>query len=70
MQQWALDGKDGEQIAPMAINNPDDYVLKPQRDGGGHNLFRNDIRRALEDVSQDTRAHSVLQQRIHPPLSA
>ena len=30
-----LQDPDGDRNAEMAINNPGDYVLKPQREGGG-----------------------------------
>ena len=28
----------------QAMNDPDRYVVKPQREGGGNNVYGNDIR--------------------------
>ncbi len=32
------------------MNNPDKYVLKPQREGGGNNVYGEDIKPFLENI--------------------
>ena len=46
---------------------PDDWVLKPQREGGGNNLYGDDLREALERMGEEERAAYTLMQRIRPP---
>lgn len=38
---------DDEAVMARVMKNPEQFVLKPQRDGGGHNLFGEDIVREL-----------------------
>ena len=33
--------EDDEAIIKKASSNPDEFVLKPQREGGGHNFYGN-----------------------------
>lgn len=35
----------------MALKNPEKYVLKPQREGGGNNVFRDEIRTVFFNYS-------------------
>lgn len=43
--QYSLDlDPDGDRNAETAINNPGDYVLKPQREGGGNNHYDDESR--------------------------
>ncbi len=38
--QYSLDGVDGVKTMEMlALKGPDNFVLKPQREGGGHNFY-------------------------------
>lgn len=39
---------DGEKAIKMAINDPDRFVLKPQREGGGNNIYGKEIRDKIE----------------------
>ena len=51
----------------MAISEPHRYVMKPQREGGGNNVFGDDIAtelKALHD-SQERNAY-ILMERIRP----
>eukprot|EP00501_MAST-03F_sp_TOSAG23-6_P000291 GSMAST32.ASY1.ANO1.298.1 assembled CDS len=50
--QWAL--------------GPENYVMKPQREGGGNNLYGIDIKNALENMSPEELSAYVLMQRIYP----
>ena len=51
-----------------ALAEPDKYVLKPQREGGGNNLYGDDLKRALETLSPQDRAAFILMDRINPPM--
>ena len=49
-----------------AIEAPDGYVMKPQREGGGHNFFGQELADALKSLSREQRAAFTLMQRIFP----
>lgn len=55
-----------ERIVKMAIERPEDFVLKPQREGGGNNLYSKDLKEALQRMSADEREAYVLMERIRP----
>ncbi|KXJ68522.1 hypothetical protein RP20_CCG002897 [Aedes albopictus] len=67
---YSLDkGEEGEQAVKLALSNPERYVLKPQREGGGNNVYGSDIPGALEKMNEDERSAWILMERIFPPLS-
>ncbi|XP_001653706.2 glutathione synthetase isoform X2 [Aedes aegypti] len=67
---YSLDkGEEGEQAVKLAFSNPERYVLKPQREGGGNNVYGSDIAGALEKMNEDERSAWILMERIFPPLS-
>ena len=69
-RQYSLSvAEDGERIAQMAIKSPGDFVLKPQREGGGNNFYADDLKRALETMSPEERSAYVLMERIYPMVS-
>ena len=39
----------------MAISNPDKFVLKPQREGGGNNLYGDDIKQVSRSLMTSRR---------------
>lgn len=43
------------------------YVLKPNRDGGGHNIYRSDIPPFLADIPAESWRNYVLMRLIEPP---
>lgn len=43
-----------------AIAHPERYVLKPQRDGGGHNIWGNAVREALLNPAFSRKAHILM----------
>lgn len=49
-----------------AIENPQNYVLKPQLEGGGGNYFDKEITEKLTNFTPEVRASHILMQRIHP----
>ncbi|TVU49990.1 hypothetical protein EJB05_01339 [Eragrostis curvula] len=63
---WSLDD---EEIIKTAIEKPELFVLKPQREGGGNNIYGLDLRETLNRLQTqggDARAAYILMQRIFP----
>jgi len=50
----------------LGLSSPSDYVLKPQREGGGNNLYGEKMKEKLENDTKDLAAY-ILMQRIFPP---
>lgn len=51
----------------MAIENPEKFVLKPQREGGGNNLYGEEIKATLCPIrSSVERTAFILMDQIHP----
>ena len=67
---WSLDRReqnDADKAAIVdAIVNPNSYVIKPQREGGGNNLYGDDVKRALTQTTEDELTAYTLMQRIFP----
>ncbi|XP_011139073.2 glutathione synthetase-like isoform X1 [Harpegnathos saltator] len=60
---------DGEKALTMAMNEPSKYVLKPQREGGGNNVYNDDIKTCLNSMKNTKeRTAYILMDRIYPPL--
>ncbi|XP_044263862.1 glutathione synthetase-like isoform X2 [Tribolium madens] len=60
----------GEQAIQMAIDDPERFVLKPQREGGGNNVYGLEVRDAVKKMKDsEERTAWILMERIHPPLS-
>jgi len=62
---WGLDASDEktEEVIQQVIKSPDDYVLKPQREGGGNNLWGEDMIKELQ-AGPSKRSAYILMQRI------
>lgn len=59
----------GDQALNMALSNPTNYVLKPQREGGGNNIYGEDIKDFLANIKDsDERNAWILMDRINPPI--
>ncbi|KFM67724.1 Glutathione synthetase, partial [Stegodyphus mimosarum] len=69
VHQYALDmGPDGDKVISMGIQNPDKYVMKPEREGGGNNIYGDDVKHLLEDIRlTEKRKAYILMERIKPP---
>lgn len=67
---YPLDGsKEGLQAYEMALEHSERFVLKPQREGGGNNVYGQDILKVLNELSQDERNAYILMELIRtPPL--
>jgi len=66
---WSLDD---EEIVKTAIEKPELFVLKPQREGGGNNIYGLDLRETLTRLQKeggDALAAYILMQRIFPKAS-
>lgn len=69
--QYALDlsSREGLNLATnpsTAVN----YVLKPQREGGGNNIYRSNIPPFLASIPESQYKQYILMELIHPPKSA
>ena len=53
----------------MAIANPHHYVLKPQREGGGNNVYGEKVREVLQSMHDSEERNAwILMERITPPV--
>ncbi|XP_040172227.1 glutathione synthetase-like isoform X2 [Anopheles arabiensis] len=67
---YSLDREEGgDEAVALALADPERYVLKPQREGGGNNVYGADIPAALQAMSSAERSAWILMERIFPPLS-
>lgn len=68
---YSLDKNDNGYLdaIDMAMKSPEKFVLKPQREGGGHNIYGNDIPNTLKKLTEDERSAYILMDRIVPPMS-
>ena len=67
---WSLDDRGNPQtqeVLKQADARPEDFVLKPQREGGGNNLYGEALQKRLEDPKG--LAAYILMQRIRPPIN-
>jgi len=67
---YSLDlGPEGDASIQMALDDPDRFVLKPQREGGGHNIYGADITETLKAIgSSHEREAYILMERIRAPV--
>ncbi|CAD6267678.1 unnamed protein product [Miscanthus lutarioriparius] len=66
---WSLDD---EEIIKTTVEKPELFVLKPQREGGGNNIYGLDLRETLVRLQKeggDALAAYILMQRIFPKAS-
>ncbi|XP_042518440.1 glutathione synthetase, chloroplastic-like [Macadamia integrifolia] len=66
---WSMDYSD---VVKSAIEKPDLFVLKPQREGGGNNVYGDNLRETLlklENEGSEERDAYILMQRIFPSAS-
>ncbi|XP_054812564.1 glutathione synthetase, chloroplastic-like [Prosopis cineraria] len=63
---WSLDDSD---IVKNAIERPELFVMKPQREGGGNNIYGHAVRESLlklQEAGSEENAAYILMQRIFP----
>ncbi|KAJ0253803.1 Glutathione synthetase [Hirschfeldia incana] len=66
---WSLDDPE---IIKRAIEKPELFVMKPQREGGGNNIYGDDVREnllRLQKEGEEENAAYILMQRIFPKVS-
>jgi len=51
------------------MKNPENYVLKPQREGGGNNFFGKAIVEQLQQLTAEERRGYMVMERIRPPVN-
>ncbi|XP_012281091.1 glutathione synthetase isoform X2 [Orussus abietinus] len=66
---YSLDfNEEGEKAIAAALKNPEKFVLKPQREGGGNNLYDDELRVKLESMKlSEERCGWILMDRFYPP---
>ncbi|XP_025204827.1 glutathione synthetase-like isoform X2 [Melanaphis sacchari] len=67
---YALDlDENGDKAVKMALDAPDRFVMKPQREGGGNNLYGEDIRiKLMSCMKSKERSAWILMDKINPPV--
>ncbi|DAZ93723.1 TPA: hypothetical protein N0F65_009649 [Lagenidium giganteum] len=60
------DSSELESIKQMALANPRAYVLKPQREGGGNNLYGDEVANAIKRMSPTELESYIMMARIFP----
>jgi len=67
---YPLDNDDlGNASFEKALKNPEQYVVKPQREGGGNNVYGADIKPFLESIKDSgERSAYILMDKISPPI--
>ncbi|XP_077458292.1 glutathione synthetase [Stigmatopora argus] len=65
---YTLDmGAEGDKNVTMALETPDRFVLKPQREGGGNNIYGHELCEVLNKVkNSDERMAYILMDKIRP----
>ncbi|KAF8488207.1 glutathione synthase [Russula emetica] len=66
VSMWSLD-KDEGKGAEEAVRRAHELVLKPQREGGGNNIYRGNIPPFVAQMSQQERVAWVAMELIRPP---
>jgi len=62
-----IESEETKKLIELAKNNPNDFVLKPQRQGGGHNFFKDEMVKQLNSLSKSELSTYILMDRICPP---
>lgn len=57
----------GLEARKLAFEHPEKYVLKPQREGGGNNIYKENIPAFLNSISKDAWGAYILMELIVPP---
>lgn len=66
---WSLEGDFNGQILEEAVAKPEGFVLKPQREGGGNNIYGKDVATTIKKLKQEELAAYILMQRIFPAVN-
>lgn len=65
---YSLDAGDNgvEEVIAKALEHPHQYVMKPQREGGGNLLANEEMVKALKTMTPEERSDYILMERIEP----
>ena len=63
----SLEGPDADANIKKAISDYHNYLMKPQREGGGNLIYGEHMKQILENISDIDRKQYILMKRIHPP---
>ncbi|VEU21044.1 DEKNAAC102008 [Brettanomyces naardenensis] len=67
---YPLDDSEDATIAKkLAFEKPENFVLKPQREGGGNNIYKEEIPGFLKSIPEKDWAGFILMELIHPPVA-
>ena len=68
-RMYPMNGSEyGKKGIHLAFENPEKYVLKPQREGGGNNIYRSDIPGFLKSLPNESHYNAyILMELIQPP---
>lgn len=61
------DSEDGKVAKELAFQLPENFVLKPQREGGGNNIYKANIPTFLQSLPQQDWGAHILMELINPP---
>lgn len=61
------DSEDGKTAKKLAFENPEKFVLKPQREGGGNNIYKENIPAFLKSLDESKWGAYILMELINPP---
>lgn len=59
--------EDGQLAKKLAFEHPERFVLKPQREGGGNNVYKQNIPGHLKLLPEEEWGAYILMELIHPP---
>ncbi|RDW23574.1 hypothetical protein B0I72DRAFT_141399 [Yarrowia lipolytica] len=62
------DSEGGKRAEQLARTEPERFVLKPQREGGGNNIYKQDIPGFLEKLPKNEWSAYILMELINPPV--
>uniref|UniRef100_A0A183BRL7 Glutathione synthase n=1 Tax=Globodera pallida TaxID=36090 RepID=A0A183BRL7_GLOPA len=67
---WSLNDTDErcQNAIKDAIEHPENYVIKPNMEGGGHNFFGQQVREKLLTFTADEREAHILMQKLNPMI--
>lgn len=67
---YPLDNSElGQRAKKLAFEKPEQFVLKPQREGGGNNIYKENIVPFLQSLDEKDWQGYILMELIRPPAS-
>ena len=63
---WSLGSDLDPTVKAKAMENPGNFVIKPQREGGGNNIYGENVKTALQTMSAEELGAHILMERIFP----